>query len=207
MDKKIAKILDQLGKQARYEDKHYEKIPHENRMLAITEDTGLFYNGIIRAMKPKRILEIGLSVGYSTIWFAEAITNSSKIISLEQNPQKIARARHNFKQAGVSQKIQIIQGNAKQLLQKMLDDFKTKKARQYYDFVFIDADKENYPFYFKAGLAMLNKGGIICADNILYPIRYQKSIKKYLAMVMKNKSVQTIVIPIGNGQQFSVKTK
>ena len=116
---KTGKILDLLAKRARYEDKNYEKIPHEKRMLAITPDTGIFYNSLIRATKTKRILEIGLSVGYSTIWFAEALPNNGKIISIEQNPDKIKRAKQNFVQAGVSKKIKIRQGNAKQVLQEM----------------------------------------------------------------------------------------
>ena len=202
---KTGKILDLLAKRARYEDKNYEKIPHEKRMLAITPDTGIFYNSLIRATKTKRILEIGLSVGYSTIWFAEALPNNGKIISIEQNPDKIKRAKQNFVQAGVSKKIKIRQGNAKQVLQEMLSEF--RKKRILFDFVFIDADKENYPFYFQAGLAMLKKGGIVCADNILYPTRYQKSIKKYLALVKKTPNTMTTIIPIGNGQQFTVKTK
>ena len=89
MNIKTGKILDSLAKRARYEDKNYEKIPHEKRMLAITPDTGIFYNSVIRATRAKRILEIGLSVGYSTIWFAEALPNNGKIISIEQNPDKI----------------------------------------------------------------------------------------------------------------------
>ncbi|MFM7796502.1 MAG: O-methyltransferase, partial [Candidatus Nitrosotenuis sp.] len=138
MNIKTGKILDALGKRARYEDKHYEKIPHEKRMLAITADTGIFYNSLIRATKTKRILEIGLSVGYSTIWFAEALPDNGKIISIEQNPDKIKRAKQNFVQAGVSKKIKIRQGNAKQVLQEMLSEF--RKKRTLFDFVFIDAD-------------------------------------------------------------------
>lgn len=208
MNRKISKILDKLEKRSQYELKNYHKIDHSERMLAITKDTGIFYNTLLRAIKPKRILEIGTSSGYSTLWFAEAIMNQkSKIITIEENPNKIKMATNNFQKAGVSKIIQIKQGNAKQVLSQMLSEFKKSRTEKYFDFVFIDADKEQYLFYFDVALQMLKKDGIIAADNIIYPERFQKHIRKYLTHVRKKSDVQTSIIPIGNGQQISIKTK
>lgn len=208
MNRKISKILDKLEKRSQYELKNYHKIDHSERMLAITKDTGIFYNTLLRAIKPKRILEIGTSSGYSTLWFAEAIMNQkSKIITIEENPNKIKMATNNFQKAGVSKIIQIKQGNAKQVLSQMLSEFKKSRTEKYFDFVFIDADKEQYLFYFDVALQMLKKDGIIAADNIIYPERFQKHIRKFLTHVRKKSDVQTSIIPIGNGQQISIKTK
>lgn len=206
MNKKISNVLDELEKKSQYELKHYSKLSHDERMLAITKDTGVFYNVLLRATKPKRILEIGTSTGYSTLWFADAvICQKSKIITIEQNPNKIKMATKNFQKARVSKIIQIKHGNAKNILNQMLKEFKKSKAKKYFDFVFIDADKEQYSFYFDAGLKMLKKDGIIAADNMLYPKRFQKHIKKYISHIQKKSNVQTVVLPIGNGQQISVK--
>ena len=74
-----------------------------------------------------------------------------------------------------------------------------------FDFIFIDADKEEYPFYFDICLPMLKKNGIIAADNIIFPKRFKKHIKKYLNHIRGVKSVKSITFPIGNGQELSFK--
>ena len=208
MDKKISRVLKRLEKKSNYEEKNFDRIPHDERMLAITKDTGIFYNTILRMQKPKRILEIGTSTGYSSLWFADAVLGlKTEILTIEQSQKKIDMATRNFKSAGVSKIIQIKQGNAKDVLNQMLKEFRKNKSRKYFDFVFIDADKEEYGFYFDASLKMLKRGGIIAADNIIYPKRFQTYIKKYMDYVYAKKNIQTSIIPIGNGQQISIKIK
>ena len=208
MDKKISIVLKRLESKSNYEEKNFDKIPHDERMLAITKDTGIFYNTILRMQKPKRILEIGTSTGYSSLWFADAVLGlRTKILTIEQSQKKIEIATRNFKSAGVSKIIQIKQGNAKDILNQMIKEFRKKKSRKYFDFIFIDADKEEYRFYFDASLKLLKKGGIIAADNIIYPERFQMYIKKYIDYVYTKKNIQTSIIPIGNGQQISIKIK
>lgn len=202
MNKKIAQVLRSLEKRADYEQKNYSKIHHDKRMLAITKDTGIFYNILLRIQKPKKILEIGTSYGYSTLWFADAM-NNSKIITVEKNPKKIKLAKENFRKAGVSKKIEIKEGIARDVLIQL----SKSKSKEQFDFIFIDADKEEYPFYFDICLPMLKKGGIIAADNIIFPRRFKKYIKKYLNHISTVKNVQSITVPIGNGQEISFKKK
>lgn len=207
MNKKIAHILGSLEKRSNYEEKNYEKIPHDQRMLAITKDTGIFYTILLKTHKPKKILEIGTSFGYSTLWFADAIMGkNSKIITIEQNPHKINIAQKNFSKAGVSKMIEIKEGIAKDVLLELKKSVKSN-PKNYFDFVFIDADKEHYPIYFDICLSMLKKDGIIAADNILYPTRFKKYIKKYLNHIHGISSVESITIQIGNGQEVSFKKK
>lgn len=201
MNKKIAQVLHSLEKRADYEQKNYNKIHHDKRMLAITKDTGVFYNMLLRIQKPQKILEIGTSFGYSTLWFAEAISKNSKIITIEKNPEKIKLAKKNFLKAGVSNKIEIKEGIAKDVLIQL----GKSKIQEHFDFIFIDADKEEYPFYFDICLPMLKKGGIIAADNIIFPRRFKKYIKKYLDHINEIQNVQSITVPIGNGQEISLK--
>lgn len=175
-------------------------------MLAITKDTGIFYNMLLRIQKPKKILEIGTSFGYSTLWFADAMSKNSKIITIEKNPKKIKHAKKNFRKAGVSGMIEIKEGIARDVLIQ-LSKFKKSKTQDRFDFVFIDADKEGYPFYFDICLPMLKKDGIIAADNIIFPRRFKKHIKKYLNHINEIQDVQSITVPIGNGQEISFKKK
>ncbi|MCV0411761.1 O-methyltransferase [Nitrosarchaeum sp.] len=207
MDKKIARVLHSLEKRSKYEEKNYKKISHDQRILAITKDTGIFYNILLKTHKPKKILEIGTSFGYSTLWFANAIIGkNSKIITIEQNPYKINIAQKNFRKAGVSKMIEIKEGTAKNVLLELKKSVKSN-SKNYFDFVFIDADKELYSIYFDICLSMLKKDGIIAADNILYPIRFKKYIKKYLNHIHGIPSIESITVPIGNGQEISFKTK
>jgi len=206
LNKKIAQVLRSLEKRADYEQKNYSKIHHNKRMLAITKDTGIFYNMLLRIQKPKKILEIGTSFGYSTLWFADAMDKNSKIITIEKNPKKIKLAKKNFDKAGVSGMIEIKEGIARDVLIQ-LSKFKKSKIQARFDFVFIDADKEEYPFYFDICLPMLKKGGIIAADNIIFPRRFKKHIKKYLNHINEIQDVQSIIVPIGNGQEISFKKK
>lgn len=196
-------MLHLLEKRADYEQKNYNKIHHDKKMLAITRDTGIFYNMLLRIQKPKKILEIGTSFGYSTLWFAEAISKNSKIITIEKNPKKIKFAKNNFRKAGVLNKIEIKEGIARDALIQLSRS--KSKTQERFDFIFIDADKEEYPFYFDICLPMLKEGGIIAADNIIFPRRFKKHIKKYLNHINGVKNVQSITIPIGNGQEISFK--
>ncbi|MEK6930629.1 MAG: O-methyltransferase, partial [Thermoproteota archaeon] len=77
---KISHVLRTLEKRSDYEQKNYSKIHHDERMLAITKDTGIFYNVLLKIHKPKKILEIGTSTGYSTLWFADAMTGKNSKI-------------------------------------------------------------------------------------------------------------------------------
>ncbi|MDA0756850.1 MAG: O-methyltransferase [Crenarchaeota archaeon] len=203
MNKKISQVLHSLEKRANYEQKNYSKIHHDKRMLAITKDTGIFYNMLLRIQKPKKILEIGTSFGYSTLWFADAMSKNSKIITIEKNQKKIKFAKNNFHKAGVANRIEIKEGIARDVLIQLSKS--RSKTQEHFDFIFIDADKEEYPFYFDICLSMLKKNGIIAADNIIFPKRFKKYIKKYLNHINGVKSVQSITVPIGNGQEISFK--
>ena len=99
--------------------------------------------------------------------------------------------------------IKIKQGVAKDILTQL----SKSKPREQFDFIFIDADKEQYSLYFDMCLPMLRKGGILAADNILFPTRFKKYIQKYLKHINKIKSVDSVTVPVGNGQEISFKKR
>jgi predicted O-methyltransferase YrrM len=207
IDKKIQKVLSRLQKQAEYETLHEEEIPHSEQMLSITKNIGLFYNTLLRAIEAKKILELGTSVGYSTLWLADAILANHKpkdavIITIENDSSKIQRAKKNFEDAGINHAIRIKKGNAKDILSEMSA---SKKNKNFFDFIFIDVDKERYIEYFDLCLPMIKIGGIIGADNILYPERFRPLMKKYVTYVRKIPTVQSTTIPIDNGEEITIK--
>lgn len=175
----------------------------ENRMLAITPDTARFYHKLLRGINAKNILELGTSSGYSTLWFVDAIlqnTKNPKVITIEGSPVKVRMAQGNFEAAGVSKFIKIRHG-------QILDVLQALPKRPAFDFVLIDADKENAIKYFDLVLPRLKVGGIIATDNVLLPQRYQKFMRRYTSHIRKNKNVVTGTIPLGYGQEITVRLR
>ncbi len=207
MNAKIKTVLLKLETQSELEKFGKVKIPHDELMLAITKDTGEFFNILLKTSKTKRVLEVGTSTGYSTLWFADALienwSNNCNILSIEEDPAKINRAQKNFQEAGVSNIIEIRKGKAINILKELLKNI--TEDSQKFDFVFLDADKENMIQYFDLVLPMVKSGGIIAADNILYPEKFREDMKKYSKFVASQPNVQSVTIPIGNGEEISYK--
>ncbi len=201
----ISKVLDILEKQSNLEKTRKVDVPQKDRMLAITKETGELLNIILRLRDAKNILEIGTSTGYSTIWCAEAIyERSGKIITIENNPDKIKRASKNFQNAQISDIITIKEGNAIDMLNELKID---EKNNEFFDFVLIDADKENIMRYFDLILPMVTIGGIVVTDNMLYPEKYREEMEKFSNHLKKNTSVRTTTVSIGNGEEITFKIK
>ncbi|HXT85221.1 MAG TPA: O-methyltransferase [Verrucomicrobiae bacterium] len=211
---KIISVLNKLNKQSQFERSNENDIKYNDLMLSITEDTGMFLDNLITIMNVKKILEIGTSVGYSTLWFAHALYNKFNseedkfhIVSIENNPDKIKRAQNNFIEAGVN-KIKIMEGNALDVLQKISHEKNIDKnynEEDLFDFIFLDADKENLTKYFDIILPMLRRGGVIITDNILYPEDYRPYMSKYVEYIRNNTSVMSVTVPIGYGEEMTVK--
>lgn len=213
----IESILSKLDKQSELERSGKSQAAYGEEMLAITYDTGKFFEILLIAMKAKRILEIGTSVGYSTLWFANALVynntmesiNIKPIITVEMNPSKIKRASENFAEAGVGNLIEVSEGNAKTVLHDILKDFKrtegVQKTDGLFDFIFLDADKECLTEYFDMVLPMLRIGGIIATDNMLYPEEYRGFMSEYANYIRSNNSVKTVTVAIGNGEELTTK--
>lgn len=197
---KIRSVLARLERQSLLEKARKVDVAPERRMLAITPETARFYHKLLRGIVAKKILELGTSSGYSALWFADAIMQNAnpKITTIEGNLAKIEMARANFEAAGVSHIIQIRQGQILDILQKM-----PKKPT--FDFVLIDADKENVTKYFDLVLPMTRIGGIIATDNVLLPRKYQKFMHKYTNHIRQNRHVVTGTIPLGYGQEMTIR--
>ena len=203
MNDSLVKVLDELENRSNLEKERKIDVKREDRMLAITKDTGQFFNLLLHSKKAKNMLEIGTSVGYSTIWCAEAIKqNSGKIITIEANESKIKRAKENFARAKVDDIISIKNGYAIDVLESMKNQ---KEFESLFDFVLLDADKENTLNYFNLILPMTKVGGIILIDNMLYPEKYREEMSKVEQEIKSNPKVRCVLIPIGNGEELITK--
>ncbi|MFH1591942.1 MAG: O-methyltransferase [Candidatus Woesearchaeota archaeon] len=171
MDKKILDLLEEL-----------ERFGKERHMFNIPKEAGEFLNLLVKIKKPKNILEVGTSNGYSTIWLG---LDGDKIVTIEKNPEKLKLAKENFKKAGLKN-TKVIEGDALEILHKLNEKF---------DFVFIDAIKKDYLNYFK--LIKFNKGAIVVADNIL-----THNLKEYCDFVREK--YKSCLVKIGNGVEVTI---
>jgi len=204
INEKIQNVLSRLEKDIDYENSHRDEIPSEKRLNCISKNIGTFYNIMLKSIHAKNILEIGMSVGYSGLWFADAImsnTQDGQIITIDREQFKIDSATRNFEEAGVSSLIKIREGEARKILHEIKEEF----GENYFDFIFIDADKESYIEYFDLCLPLVRKGGIIGADNILFPERFNEMMADYLSHVRSNPNVQSVTVPIDNGEEVTFK--
>ena len=205
INEKIQYVLSRLEKDIDYETKHLDEIPSEKRLNCVSKNIGMFYNILLKSINAKNILEIGMSVGYSGLWFADAVMSNKQlngqIITIDREKFKIDNARRNFEEAGVDSLIKIREGEARKILQEIKAEFN----ENYFDFIFIDADKESYIEYFDLCLPLVRKGGIIGADNILFPERFNEMMADYLSHVRSKSNVQSVTIPIDNGEEVTIK--
>ena len=205
INEKIQNVLSRLERDIDYENSHRSEVPSEERLNCISKNIGMFYNILLKSISAKKILEVGMSVGYSSLWFADAVMSSIKsdgqIITIDREKFKIDKATQNFDEAGVSSLIKIKDGEARKILHEIKEEF----GENYFDFIFIDADKESYIEYFDLCLPLVRKGGIIGADNILFPERFNEMMEDYLSHVRSNPNVQSVTVPIDNGEEVTFK--
>lgn len=160
----------------------------------------------IKNNPPKRILEIGTAVGYSAICFSEFLSENGVIDTIEREVERVKEAKINIKEVGVEEKINIYEGDAVEILPTL---------NEKYDMVFIDAAKGKYPFFLQQALRLINKNGVIFADNILYKgyvmSDYNKhkqrtavrNLRQYIKEVSENESLETEILDVGDGLAIS----
>jgi predicted O-methyltransferase YrrM len=130
--------------------------------INVSANEGKILAMLARISGAKRILEIGLLGGFSTIFLARALPPGGQVVSLELSPKNAAVARKNLERAGVSERVEIRVAPA-------LDSLAAMRARGEapFDFVFIDADKNNYPRYFDEVMHLVRPGSLIVGDNVI----------------------------------------
>ena len=174
----------------------------EKHVPIIMDDTLEYIYELYNGQKISSILEIGTAVGYSAICFTKLLNNEGFIDTIERDEERIEKAKVNITKAEVQDRINIISGDAVDILPSI-----NKK----YDMVFIDAAKGKYPFFLKEALRMLNENGTILADNILYKgyvmSDYNKHkqrtavrhLREYIKETTENPELDTKILEIGDG--------
>ena len=165
---------------------------------------------LLMAMKqPARILEVGCAVGFSAILMAEANPAACRIVTIENYEKRIPIARENFKRAGRAEQIELLFGDAMELLPTLSGSF---------DFIFLDAAKGQYLAFLPQLLRLLGPKGVLVSDNVLQEgeileSRFavtrrnrtiHKRMREYLYLLTHMEKLETSILPIGDGVALSV---
>ena len=161
-----------------------------------------FLHLLIKSSKIKKILEIGTFTGLSTLSMSLALPDDGSVIALDKNKETSNTAVNFFKKAAQENKIKLIIAPAIESLNNLYEQ------KQKFDLVFIDADKENYKNYFNHSVDLIDKDGLIVIDNVLWhgevidnnkQDRLTVCIREFNSYVNKDKRVENLIIPLGDG--------
>lgn len=166
---------------------------------------------ILKLMNAKRVLEIGSLGGYSAVAMAQALGDGSQVVCLEKNEQYAEVIRSNAAMAKMEDKIQVITGKALDALRLMRE-----RNTPMFDFIFIDADKQNYVNYLNESISLLREGGVICGDNTsawgcIANVGNSNEPQNVVALQEFNKAMKAnadlfcVMLPIGDGMTLGIK--
>ncbi len=202
------KYLDSLRLESEPLLKEMEEFAEENHIPILDKEAADFLEQIVLIHRPKKVLEIGTAIGYSSIRIARSLRKKGLLDTIEISKQNITTAKDFINRSGYSAKINIIEGDALKILP--VHDNK-------YDLIFLDADKEDYEKLFYYSLLLLNKRGVIFIDNLLWrgyaasknvPENYKLStehIRKFNKLFISQRAMKTSIFPIGDGIGLGIK--
>lgn len=186
-------LLDELADFGRENDR--VQTARAARMLNITPDTGPFLTILIKTGQYRRLLEIGTSNGYSTIWLADAAeVTGGTVTTLERDGEKAALARANFARAGVE--IVLVEAEAGGWL--------SAQPAESADFIFLDSDREQYMAWWPVLQRMLTPGGLLVVDNA---VSHESEMAGFMQLTEETEGFDTALVPVGNGEWLVWKNR
>ena len=169
--------------------------PEEGKLIAV----------LLAAARATRVLEIGTLGGYSGVWIARALGKSGRLTTLEIDPRHAEVARKTFAEAGVGDRVEVRLGAAREILPTLNEQF---------DAIFVDADKEAYPFYFTQAMRLLKRGGLLLGDNAFRDGRVAdtkdraadvEAMREFNQMAAHDRRLVSTIFPIRDGLLVGVK--
>ena len=181
-----------------------------NNVPIIRKEVESFLKVLLMMKKPQRVLELGTAIGYSAILMSECLGENGKIVTIENYDKRIPVAKENIKKAGKENVIELLEGDALEILPDIKEEF---------DFIFMDAAKAQYINFLPHCMRLLKKDGILLADNVLqegdliesrYAVtRRDRTIhsrmREFLYQVKHMEELETSIIPIGDGMTLSIR--
>ena len=185
-----------------------EDFARKNSVPILSRDSAKLMEILIQMKRPKRVLELGTAIAYTTIRIARNLKEEAVIHTIEFSKDNAKLAEENIKKSGVEEKIKLFFGDAKEVMPTL-----EKK----YDFIYLDADKEDYLDLFELAMKLLKKKGVIFVDNLLWhgyaasddvPEKYKTStkfIREFNKIFTNYPGLNTTIIPVGDGIGLGVR--
>jgi len=186
-----------------------EKFSIENRVPIVQKETAKFLELMVTMNRPKKILELGTAIGYSSILMNLSSGGLSEIATIERDEKMIDIANANITKYGMQGKITILKGDCLEILENLKGE---------YDMIFMDAGKGHYNHFLPHCLRLLKREGVLIADNVLFrgmvaskelatrrKITIIKRMQSYLELVSNNDDLITSVIPMGDGISVTMR--
>ena len=181
-----------------------EKVP------IIIKETESFLRVMLSIAAPKRILEIGCAVGYSSMFFT-AVTGA-QVVTIEKDPEMAAKASANIKRLGYEDKIRIVEGDGEEGVNALFE-----QGEEPFDMVFIDAAKSHYKRFLEASWKLCRQGTVVISDNVLFKARIAsdiydptgkhktniKKMREYVDFITSDPRMETSIIACGDGVSVS----
>lgn len=182
----------------------------DNQVPIIRKETKEFIKVMLLALKPKRVLEVGTAVGFSSIYMSQYLPEGGNILTIEKDHQRYEKAIENIEKSKRQKLITVIEGDAAEEL---------KKLEGKYDFIFMDAAKGQYINFLPDVLRLLDLNGTLLSDNVLqdgdvleshYAVTKRNRtihdrMREYLYILKHTKGLETAIIPLGDGVAISTR--
>jgi len=185
-----------------------EAYAKEHNVPILSWQSAEFLEQLVLMKNPRRVLELGTAIAYSTIRVARNLKGKSVIHSIEKSSDNIPVAKDFIAKSGLMNKIKVLEGDALNVMPQL---------KKKYDLIFLDADKEDYKRLFDYSLVLLRKGGLLVVDNLLWhgfaastrvPSQHKEStrhIREFNSLFMNQPNLKTSIIPVGDGLGVGVK--
>ncbi|MBA3242884.1 MAG: O-methyltransferase [Acidobacteria bacterium] len=186
-----------------------ESYAAEHRVPIADREVARFLEITARAVGARRVLEIGMAIGYSVIHLARALPEDGLIVTIEPDESMIEHSEAYLRRAGLWERVRIERGPALEVLPRLSETF---------DLVFLDALKEEYGEYLELSLPLLRTGGVVVADNLLWggqvagEIREPEqtastqALREFNRQFIRHPQLLAVVLPVGDGLGYAVKT-
>jgi predicted O-methyltransferase YrrM len=191
LDERVREVLARL---AHEDEKERERgLPPGQRSRAVAPTTGQFLFSLVAPQTACEVLEIGGSRGYSSIWLGAGVRYlGGRLVSIERDPDAARRWRENVRGAGLEDWMELIEGDALEVLPTIEDVF---------DVVFIDAEKSQYERYFEHARQKVEPGALVIADNVL---SHRESLGAYSRARQSDPALVSTTVPLDRGLELSV---
>jgi len=183
---------------------------HPLASMQTSPEQGQFLNLLVRITGAKKVLEVGVFMGYSSTWVALALPPEGGIVACDVNEEYTKRARQTWREAGVESKIDLRIAPALETLDGLIAQGRSGE----FDFAFIDADKGNYANYYERSLALVRKGGLIAVDNVLWDGQVvdesardadTEAIRAFNLKLHADERIALSLVPLGDGLTLACK--